>query len=264
MITKKLVLLLIVLVALDAVAGKLDSESESNGSTAKPGLASESTLQKVSFGGNTFLVYRVNLRENNLVLVRTDENGNRIEGFHAVKTLVESTNQEVSFITNGGIFDPHYNPSGLYVENGRKLFPLNSAEGSGNFFLKPNGVFLLKGEQGQVLSTKEYAQALNTPDFAIQSGPLLLRKGTIHPKFNKTSRNRYTRSAIAVMSSTELFFVLSMKPVTFFDIADFCARHLSCEDALYLDGAISQFYTPGSSRSVVQRPYGSYFVVTPK
>ncbi len=44
---------------------------------------------------------------------------------------------------NGGMFEADNTPKGLYIENSRILKPLDTSQGSGNFYLQPNGVFYI-------------------------------------------------------------------------------------------------------------------------
>lgn len=55
-------------------------------------------------------------------------------------------NGQVQMAMNGGIYDKDYAPLGLYIEKGRQLTPLNRASGGGNFFIRPGGVFYLRGK----------------------------------------------------------------------------------------------------------------------
>ena len=47
---------------------------------------------------------------------------------------------------NAGMYDKDQAPVGLDVEDGRELKRPSTADGPGNFHLKPNGVFWVKGE----------------------------------------------------------------------------------------------------------------------
>ncbi len=47
----------------------------------------------------------------------------------------------VQMAMNGGIYDKAYAPLGLYIEDGKRLTPVNRSAGGGNFFIRPGGVF---------------------------------------------------------------------------------------------------------------------------
>jgi uncharacterized protein YigE (DUF2233 family) len=82
---------------------------------------------------------------------------------------------------NAGMYHSTGAPVGLYIENQATLAPLDTNSGSGNFYLKPNGVFYITvGKIPVVCSTAEF-KPTEPVQFATQSGPMLLIHGQIHP-----------------------------------------------------------------------------------
>ena len=150
--------------------------------------------------------------------------------------------------TNGGIYEPGYVPTGLFVENGAVRIPLNLRTGDGNFYLKPNGVFALTADGVLVVEASEYEFVTDSVRYALQSGPLLVDGGAIHPAFNRGSVNCRLRSGIGVRPDGHAFIAISNGAVNFFDFATFFRDSLGCEEALYLDGAISSLWAPGIGR----------------
>ncbi|MEI9896928.1 MAG: phosphodiester glycosidase family protein [Chthoniobacter sp.] len=144
---------------------------------------------------------------------------------------------------NGAIFEEGGVPSGLLVIEHKIIRPLNTADGKGNFFLKPNGVFYIDDAGAHILSTPEYASLKVIPRLAIQSGPLLLRGGRVHPSFNPASTNRLHRNGVGVRRDGRVIFAITefgqKKQPSLYEFADFF-RSQGCEDALFLDGDISQ------------------------
>lgn len=149
------------------------------------------------------------------------------------------------FATNSGIFAPGPRPLGLHVEAGQTLVRINNARssgnGGGNFALLPNGVFWLRGTQAGVTETQSYQRQGIRPDYATQSGPLLLERGKIHPGFNKASTSFKVRSGVGVCTDGQVRFAISSGPVNFYAFATFFRDTLGCPDALYLDGSISAY-----------------------
>lgn len=148
--------------------------------------------------------------------------------------------------------------------------PVNLADGAGNFFLKPNGVFYLDDQTGPgIVEAGEYQNLTIRPRIANQSGPLLLRKGIIHAAFNANSTNRRQRSAIGIVKATrEIVFVMSDREdrqkgrVTFHQLSRFFLN-LGCEDALFLDGEISQMITsPAPNTKFSPNTFAAMFVIT--
>jgi uncharacterized protein YigE (DUF2233 family) len=91
---------------------------------------------------------------------------------------------------NAGMFHRDLSPVGLFVSDARQLTPLNTTNGYGNFYLKPNGVFLLSDTGAQVVESSEYPALHERVILATQSGPLLVHRGKIHPAFNTDSVSR--------------------------------------------------------------------------
>ncbi len=178
----------------------------------------------------------------------TDPQG---QPFLTIKRFREwMANQPDSLVaaTNGGIYEPGYVPTGLFVEDGTVRIPLNLRNGDGNFYLKPNGVFALTAGGVLVVEASEFEFVTDSVQYALQSGPLLVDRGTINPAFNRGSANCRLRSGIGVRGDGHAFIAISNGAVNFFDFATFFRDNLGCEEALYLDGAISSLWAPGIGR----------------
>ena len=146
------------------------------------------------------------------------------------------------------MFKANRYPVGLYVENNQEINALNLGQKRGNFFLKPNGVFLITtNNEAQVVESTQYPKVDAKIKFATQSGPMLLLHGKIHPKFGKNSLNRNIRSGVGVLNKNKVVFAISNQEVTFYEFASFFKK-LGCQNALYLDGHISQMYLPSLKR----------------
>ena len=75
---------------------------------------------------------------------------------------------------------------------------------------------------------------------------MLVIDGALHPQFAPDSQNRRTRSGVGVRAADhQIVFALSREPVTFHEFATLFQQRLACPNALYLDGEISRFHTPG-------------------
>lgn len=195
---------------------------------------------RLTFEGKSFVAFSVDLRKHNLRSFTRAGSGVLLSALPP-----DSTGSELLFATNGGIFEPDYTPTGLYVEGGRELYPLNIQSGSGNFYLKPNGVLHLSGDTAAVRTTEAYAAGSYRPDFALQSGPMLLIDGDLHPAIRAASPNFKLRSGVGVRDAHTLVFVISEGDVRFYQLAMVFKELLGCRDALYLDGVISEMYVRG-------------------
>lgn len=174
------------------------------------------------------------------------------------RTLEEVTRQlgkagkRVVFATNSGIYAPGLRPLGLHVERGQTLVELNGARSGGNFALRPNGVFWIRGARAGVTETDAYRRLKVQPTFATQSGPLLVEGGRLHPAFNKGSSSFKLRSGVGVCRNGQVRFAVSAGPVNFYSFAVFFRDVLRCPDALYLDGSISAYATPDADTQLVE------------
>ena len=148
--------------------------------------------------------------------------------------------------TNAGIFEPDFTPTGLLVSGGKELHPINRENGRGNFFLQPNGVFLITDQGARVVETSEY-EGTGVRE-ATQSGPLLVQSGKLHPKFTEGSENRALRSGVGVRDPQTVFLVISRDDVNLWTFASLFRDELECNDALYLDGVISALWAAGAGR----------------
>ena len=209
---------------------------------------------------NIFDVYIVDLKEDQVNLFWKDRKGQRYGNFDNLKMGLQKARQELVFATNGGMFSPEMKPVGLYIENGLTINPIDlTDQASGNFYMKPNGVFLIeKTGNAKVVSSPDFVarnQSINTL-FATQSGPMLVTNGNIHPKFNLTSKSKRIRSGVGIINSQKVAFVISHKPVNFYHFAKLFRDYLGCNNALYLDGAISQMHIPALNRFDKGLDYG--------
>jgi uncharacterized protein YigE (DUF2233 family) len=156
---------------------------------------------------------------------------------------------KVAFAMNGGMFDAEGEPIGYYVEDGERRHTLNQNEGGGNFHLMPNGVFYGTGGEWHVRTTEGFAANVTVrPEFATQSGPMLVIGGQLHPAFDADGESRKTRNAVGVDAAGRAHFVISEAPVSFGRLARYYRDVLKTPNALFLDGSVSQLWDPARER----------------
>ena len=135
--------------------------------------------------GIGFDVYRLDKGEHRALDVFWKRaEGTPYSSIHALREALQGQGRELIFAVNGGIFSEQYTPLGLYIENGKRYYRLNRGDGGGNFFLLPNGVFYVSEEGPRVVQTKDYKPESRVIS-AIQSGPMLVIDGRLHPRFIK-------------------------------------------------------------------------------
>jgi uncharacterized protein YigE (DUF2233 family) len=203
-----------------------------------------SVAETVRHHDESYLVYRIDPRTDQLRLLWQDSYGDRFGSFRRVRDALAAQGQQLLFAMNAGIFSTAYAPLGLHIEEGRVLRPLNTAKGWGNFFLKPNGVFFIANHKAVVVDTATYATLKVKPDLATQSGPLLVTQGKLHPKFLPDSLSLYLRNGVGVTDDNQVVFAMSLVPINLHEFATLFRDTLGCPNALYLDGSISQLYAP--------------------
>lgn len=161
---------------------------------------------------------------------------------------------QVTLAMNAGMYHEDLSPVGLYVEEGRTLSPINSADGSGNFFLKPNGVFLVARDgTASIMTTSAFVAAAPAAAFATQSGPLLVIDGKLHPRFEENGSSRVIRNGVGVRDAHSVVLAISRSEVSFGSFARLFRDALGCRNALYLDGVVSAL--SNGSRLVVGGAY---------
>jgi len=167
--------------------------------------------------------------------------------------------EEILFCaTNAGIYGKDLRPIGLYIENRRVMRHLNTRrDGYGNFYLQPNGVFVIGDQEAAIYSTDEFAADLDAnisaSRYATQSGPILIRHHAINSLFAENSENRFVRNGVCLVSQGEFVLVRSQRPISFFAFAKQLRDAWNCSDAIYLDGSISRLYPLDST------PFGVSF-----
>jgi len=225
-------------------------------------VAAAAECVKMPAGKVPVIVCRVDLRSERLRLFHADAHGRGYRDFETLRAGLAQAGETLTFAMNAGMFHPDFSPVGLLVIDGRPLAPINRASGFGNFFLQPNGVFLVDEGGARVLPTHEYRNA--TPTIATQSGPMLVDRGLIPDlaAFRPNSDSRFVRNGVCAPTPLSVAFVISEQPVNFFEFAQVFRDHLGCRDALYLDGSISSLYAPQLRRADHHAKLGPIFAVT--
>lgn len=218
-------------------------------------------LQKIVFRENSFDFVKIDRKDlNSVKFYYKDNEGNKIESINRLKSYLEKNDKKLIFAMNGGIFTEDFQPLGFYIENGKEISSLNLNKGDGNFYLKPNGVFQIKNNEANIVKSEEY-QKSDDINFAVQSGPILVLNNEINPAFSEKSENKYIRNGVGINENGEVFFAISNNPVSLHDFSLFFQEQLKCENALYLDGAISEMYFL-NERENVGKNFGTIIGVT--
>lgn len=198
-----------------------------------------------------------------LRIFHADESGRPYGGFTALKTDLLRDQTRLDFGMNGGMYEKDLSSVGLLVIDGVERKPIATGQGWGNFYLLPNGVFALSNGRAIVRETEAYRRsAVAVPDYATQSGPMLVIDGALHPAFKPESDSLQIRNGVGVDAKGIVHFAVSLSPVRFHDFATLYRDVLGCPNALFLDGHISSLYAPELGRVDETYPMGPIIAAT--
>lgn len=164
--------------------------------------------------------------------------------------MLEAEGLHVAMMMNAGIFTENRSPAGLWIENGKVIHKLNTHRGKGNFHIQPNGVFYLRGNRANIVTTATWQKYQPKATYAVQSGPMLVIDGKVNSRLSIKIDSPYKRNGVCITKSGELYFVISTHFREHWPNLYEFARALAsfgCYNALYLDGNISNYYVPGKS-----------------
>ncbi|MEL7453414.1 MAG: phosphodiester glycosidase family protein, partial [Pseudomonadota bacterium] len=106
------------------------------------------------------------------------------------------------------------------------------------------------------------AGARLSPDFATQSGPMLVIDGALHPAFNVDGPSKKRRNGVGISADGETkIFAISEEPVNFHTFATLFRDKLQAPNALFLDGTVSKLYAPELERDDIGLPMGPIIAV---
>lgn len=208
-----------------------------------------------------FISYKVDVSKADLRFYWKNDKGRQFNSIANLKTWVESRNKKLVFAMNGGMYMEDRAPLGLYIENTKQMRRINTAHGSGNFYLQPNGVFYITTNNKAGICKTEDFENKGKIKYATQSGPLLVVNGAINTVFTKGSVNTNVRNGVGILPTGEVVFAMSKSDVNFYDFAQYF-QDLGCKYALYLDGFVSRTYLPQKNRAQTDGDFGVIIGVT--
>ncbi len=210
----------------------------------------------VSEAGQRYTICSFDVRTARLRLFLAGTDGRPYSNFAAIAEALKSRGDSLTFAMNAGMFGTDYRPVGLYVEAGRQLVAANTRPGPGNFHLKPNGIFYFDARHAGIMETSRYLRARLHPEYATQSGPMLVIDGALHPKIEASGTSEKIRNGVGVRDGHIVVFAISDDPVTFYQFATLFRDRLNCPNALFLDGSVSSLYAPAVGRDDALLPLG--------
>jgi uncharacterized protein YigE (DUF2233 family) len=200
----------------------------------------------------------VSLSDHKLVLLTNKDDD--IKNLQMAIDTLEADGNEVVFATNGPIFGPGYTHLGLVARADEQLNPLNTKKGFGNFYLQPNGVFFFERGKPILLTTADYLARNKNDNLAFQSGPILVLNRQINDQFTANSNSVAYRGGIGVGPDGKLHLAVTRDKVNLHTFAKYFRDEIGCHSVLYLDGAITGWFTQSDKKNL-DREYATVLAV---
>lgn len=215
-----------------------------------------------TFEGSRFTVCPYRPASQSFRLAWGDRDGRPLDSLKVLAASLGADAPHLAFAMNAGMYETDGRPLGLYVEGGETKRRLRAGDGTGNFYLKPNGVLSVDaGGALAIRTTEAYLARDDHPRWATQSGPMLLIDGALHPAIDPDGPSRLIRNGVGLGDPSVAYFVISDDPVSFGRFARFFRDRLSCRDALFLDGTVSSLWAPGLGRRDPREGLGPMLLV---
>tara|TARA_B110001452_G_scaffold99020_1_gene82021 strand:- start:3058 stop:4449 length:1392 start_codon:yes stop_codon:yes gene_type:complete len=211
---------------------------------------SQSESKTVKHNGNDFNVFTISaggVSSEFALLQNTNQipHNQIIDNFKELYDSLDFDN--AFFMTNASIVDPNCMPVGLLIYNYNTIQSINNNNGSGNFFLKPNGLLLFKHKEIVVCQSSDFQKHSNIKN-GVQSGPMLITEGSINENFNPNSKNLNIRSGVGIYTDktnqNHAVFAISENQVSFYEFSKFFEEEFNCKNALCLESAGSLMTIP--------------------
>lgn len=213
-------------------------------------------FQTVAYKGKKYFVCTVSPVKYKIEVYNKRANGKDVYDF---SLLYGAMKDKLVFAVNGGMYDENRHAIGLLVAAGKTQHKINTVTtGTGNFTMQPNGVFYISRQHdAHVVTTRQYITQKPAPQYATQSGPMLVTAGEFNSNFTPGSLNLNIRNGVGVNNKGEVVFAISQDFVNFYEFAAMYRDILKCNNALYLDGAVSRFFAPGINNNAAAAESGA-------
>lgn len=212
-----------------------------------------------------YVVCTIDLQTYDIGVRLAGADGKAYGSLDAFRNAPTTSGRQPLLAMNAGMYHEGLVPVGLLVEDGREIAPAAAGDGEGNFFLKPNGIFLVGADgRAAVMETSAFLAGRPALKFATQSGPMLVIGGQLHPRFLPDGSSRYIRNGVGVRDANTVVLAISLSEVSLGSFARLFRDALGCPDALFLDGAISALSNGDRTLIGGEHPVGPILAVWPK
>jgi len=213
----------------------------------QPNVSSQSQTRFVSFIADP--------EQDEIQFYWKDEKDQPFRRLQNLKNHFEANGKKLRFAMNGGMYMENTTPLGLFIQHGETIRPLNTRKAASNFYMQPNGVFLLTSRGEAFIIETENFKADPAIKFATQSGPMLVINGQINSLFQENSKNLNVRNGVGILPDGKVLFAMSKEPVNFHEFALYFQEQ-GCKQALYLDGYVSRTFLPEKNWQQLDGDFG--------
>ncbi|STU61339.1 lipoprotein [Klebsiella pneumoniae subsp. ozaenae] len=144
----------------------------------------------------TLQSYRVDAQKERIAMYWQDRHGKAWGSLRSLLAGIDGDGR-VQMAMNGGIYDKAYAPLGLYIEDGKRLTPVNRSAGSGNFFIRPAAYSWWKTAGRKIVPLPAYKPS-PAIRYAVQSGPMLIENGAINWRLKPSTSSRKLRNGVGI------------------------------------------------------------------
>lgn len=215
-----------------------------------------------------YIGYEANPDSSEIRMYWKDGNNNILGSLGNLKNYTTEKGNELLYACNAGMYMQNQAPLGYYIEDGKTLQKINTKTGSGNFYLKPRGVFYTDEHNiphiQSIETTADRALLQNKKIlYLTQSGPMLVHNNSINALFTAGSNNINVRNGVGILPNGHAYFAMSTYPVSFYDFAKHF-KDKGCGEALYFDGFVSRSFCPQQNYRQTDGNFGVIIaIVTP-
>lgn len=207
--------------------------------------------------GDAYSVCSYSVAEHDIRLFYGDASGTPFYQFSTLERELDEQGETLIFAMNGGMYHEDRRPVGFFRDAFGDQATVNTNDGPGNFHLKPNGVFWLESGRAGVSESQAFLDQGIDPDYATQSGPMLVIDGALHPALNPDGTSHRRRNGVGVSADGQtVHFAISDAAVTFYEFATLFQDEISVPNALFLDGQVSRIFAPELKRNEIGADLG--------
>jgi uncharacterized protein YigE (DUF2233 family) len=207
--------------------------------------------------GDPYSVCSYSVAEHDIRLFYGDASGTPFHQFSTLERELDEQGETLIFAMNGGMYHEDRRPVGFFRDAFGDQATVNTNDGPGNFHLKPNGVFWLESGRAGVSESQTFLDQGIDPDYATQSGPMLVIDGALHPALNPDGTSHRRRNGVGVSSDGQtVYFAISDAAVTFYEFATLFRDEIGVPNALFLDGQVSRIFAPELRRNEIGADLG--------